>query len=224
LVSLHEHSGKEKIAQLVERLKAGESGAYISDAGTPGICDPGQELVLAAAAEGIKIYPVPGASAPVSLLSVSGFSSSEFSFHGFFPRENGERKALAEKLETQRGLHVFFESPHRFHACLYFLAGECPRAQLVIGRELTKVYESLYRGTAAALWEELRGTEPRGEYVLAIQLEVAEEAAGDERELLALLTELKALGADQKVLTRVAQSHGLARNAAYQLALNLQKS
>lgn len=221
LISLHEHSGPIKIAELVERLKAGETGAYVSDAGTPGLCDPGAELVAAAAAAGVNIYPIPGASAPVALLSVSGFAGSDFSFHGFFPRE--KREEFLKKLGARGGLHLFFESPHRIKECVKALVKSYSDNQIVIGRELTKKFETLYRGTVAEVAERIAGEEPRGEYVLALDL--GEEPAGrvglNEAEIRGLLGDLVGLNASQKTLTRVAMSHGLAKNAAYALALEL---
>lgn len=221
LVSLHEHSGPKKIEELVARLKAGETGAYVSDAGTPGLCDPGAELVAAAAKAGVAIYPIPGASAPVALLSVSGFAGSDFSFHGFFPRE--KREDFLKGLKARGGLHLFFESPHRIKECLKALVKQYSEKEIVVGRELTKKFETIYRGNVEEVAERIGGEEPRGEYVLALDLGPApEERAGlGEAEVRALLVELAALGASQKTLTRVAMSHGLAKNAAYAMALEV---
>lgn len=221
LISLHEHSGPKRIEELVERLKAGESGAYVSDAGTPGLCDPGAELVATAAEAGVAVYPIPGASAPVALLSVSGLKGSDFAFHGFFPRE--KREEFLKKVGGRGGLHLFFESPHRIKDCLKALVKHYPEKQIVVGRELTKKFETIYRGSVAEVAERIGGEEPRGEYVLALDLgEAPEERAGlGEAEIRALLSELAALGASQKTLTRVAMSHGLAKNAAYSLALEI---
>jgi 16S rRNA (cytidine1402-2'-O)-methyltransferase len=221
LISFHEHSGSGRVEHLLQRLMAGESGAYISDAGTPGICDPGAPLVRAAAEAGIPVVPVPGPSAPIALLSVSGFEGSDFTFHGFFPRENAERKRWADRAEAIGGLQVFFESPHRIKETLLFLKIRFAKAGLVLGRELTKKFESIHRGTCQEVAERLEAEEPRGEYVLAVALPPAEARpaglAGEALEIL--LRELAALGAGQKILVRVALSHGLAKNAAYALAL-----
>jgi 16S rRNA (cytidine1402-2'-O)-methyltransferase len=221
LISLHEHSGPKKIAELVARLKAGETGAYVSDAGAPGLCDPGAELVAAAAAAGVGVYPIPGASAPVALLSVCGFAASDFSFHGFFPRE--KREEFLRKIGGRGGLQLFFESPHRIKECLKALDKRYSEKQIVVGRELTKKFETLYRGTVAVVAERINAEEPRGEYVLALDLgEAPEERLGlSEAETRALLSELAALGSSQKTLTRVAMSHGVAKNAAYALALEI---
>lgn len=221
LVSFHEHSGNGRVEFLLQRLKAGESGAYISDAGTPGICDPGAPLVRAAAEAGIPVIPVPGPSAPVALLSVSGFEGSEFTFRGFFPRENADRRRWAARAEGAGGLQVFFESPHRIKETLLFLAARFPARNLVLGRELTKKFESIHRGTCQEVAARLENEEPRGEYVLALELPAAEDqpASLNEEALDGLLAELAALGANQKILVRVGLSHGLAKNAAYARAL-----
>jgi len=223
LVSLHEHSGPRKVEELAHRLANGETGAYVSDAGTPGLCDPGADLVRAAAAMGVLVVPVPGPSAPVTLLSACGFSGSEFSFRGFFPRENKERAAWAKQASASGGLQLFFESPHRINECLEFLASSFPAAPLVVGRELTKKFETITRGLATEVATKLLAEEPRGEYVLALDLPPAEEGATSLKleEIKALLGELAALGASQKTLTRVGMSHGLAKNAAYELALKI---
>lgn len=221
LISLHEHSGPQKIEALVERLKAGETGAYVSDAGTPGLCDPGAELVAAAAAAGIAVYPIPGASAPVALLSVCGFAGSSFSFHGFFPRE--KREDFLKRLGGRGGLHLFFESPHRIKECLKALDKQYPENKIVVGRELTKKFETIYRGSVAEVAGRIAAEEPRGEYVLALELgEAPEQKAGlSEAEVRALLFELAGMGSSQKTLTRVAMSHGIPKNAAYALALEI---
>jgi len=221
LISFHEHSGPGKVEALMQRLNAGESGAYISDAGTPGICDPGAPLVRAAAEAGIVVVPVPGPSAPIALLSVSGFDGSEFTFRGFFPRDNGDRKRWADQAELGGGLQVFFESPHRIKETLLFLKERFGGRALVLGRELTKKFETIHRGTCQEVAERLAEEEPRGEYVLALELPPAEaRPAGLKPEAAAaLLEELAALGANQKILVRVGLSHGLTKNAAYALAL-----
>jgi 16S rRNA (cytidine1402-2'-O)-methyltransferase len=219
LVSLHEHSAREKAVELAAKLreKSGR-GAYLSDAGTPGVCDPGAALVREAVRAGVAVIPVPGPSAPVALLSVCGFEASSFRFHGFFPREKKDRSAWVEKRVAEGGLHVFFESPHRIQECLAALAEGMGQAELVVGRELTKKFETITRGTAAKVWELLAKKEPRGEYVLAIYLPEG-EAKTKNVDVEPLLAELAALGASQKILVRVGVSHGLAKNDAYQKAL-----
>lgn len=222
-VSLHQHSGARKVGELVERLKGGQRGAYVSDAGTPGISDPGAELAAAARAAGIPVHPVPGASAPVALLSVAGFAETAFTFHGFFPREKRDRLAWLEQARSSGiQVHLFFESPHRFREALAFLNETSPEAELVVGRELTKKFETIRAGAVAELNRIYQGEEPRGEYVLALRFPAAEtDEQVVEDKVKALLAELAALGASRKVLTRVGISQGLAKNRAYALSLEL---
>lgn len=224
LISFHEHSNPRKAQELVEKLQQGERGAYISDAGTPGISDPGAVLVKAAAEAGIPVHPVPGASAPVALLSASGFSATAFKFHGFFPREKKERESWAERAESEGGVHVFFESPHRFRETGQFLATRFAHKDCVVGRELTKRFETITRGSAAKVAELLAKEEPRGEYVVALDLGAPKSEEKSVAEVEELLKELGQNGASQRVLTRVAMSHGMAKNAAYDLALKCVKN
>ena len=224
LRSLHEHSTNARIEELVTSLKGGAVGAYVSDAGTPGLCDPGPSLVAACVRMGIPVFPVPGASAALALLSVSGFSESAFHFYGFFPREKKEREEWAAKTAAAGGLAIFFESPHRIQGALAFLAERFPEAPLVVGRELTKRFETVSRGTCGDLAESLGKEEPSGEYVLALHLPAGAEKAGLETgEIEALVKELALLGAPQKALVRAAMSHGMRKNEAYRLALEAHK-
>lgn len=224
VVSIHENSTKSRIEELASSLREEESVcAYISDAGTPGLCDPGAELVKACEAAGVAIHPVPGPSALMALLSVSGFRESGFRFHGFFPRERKDREGFAKSAAAEGGAHFFFESPHRIHACLEFLSQAFPEAPLVVGRELTKRFETITRGTCSEVSAELLGKEPRGEYALSLSLPAGEGGQGAlrEAEVVELVKELAALGAGQKVLVRAAMSHGMRKNEAYRLALEL---
>lgn len=221
LRALHEHSTRARIEELAESLRAGARGAYVSDAGTPGLCDPGAALVAACAQAGVPVYPVPGASALAALLSVAGFEESGFTFHGFFPREKKDREAWAVSAEAAGGIQVFYESPHRIREALRFLAERFPSGWLVVGRELTKRFETLYRGTCAELAERLDAEEPRGEYAIALALPpaAAPPAGLSGEDLRELVKELALLGAPQKALLKVGMSHGLRKNDAYKLSL-----
>lgn len=219
LHSFHEHSTNARVEELVASLSQGGVGAYVSDAGTPGLCDPGAGLVQACVAAGIAVYPVPGASAPLALLSIGGFGESSFTFQGFFPREKKEREEWAKQAG---GLQLFFESPHRIQGTLAFLGDTFPSNHLVVGRELTKRFETVSRGTCAEIAASVGKEEPRGEYVLALALTVREAVEGlPAAEVRALVKELAELGATQKVLLRVGMSHGLRKNEAYKLSLEV---
>jgi 16S rRNA (cytidine1402-2'-O)-methyltransferase len=219
--SLHEHSTRARILELVEQLKGGGSGAYVSDAGTPGLCDPGPGLVSACVEAGVPVVPVPGASAPMALLSILGFSDTGFTFHGFLAREKKEREEWAERAEGIGGLQVFFETPHRILGALEFLRARFPERPAVVGRELTKRFETITRGTCESVARELAAEEPRGEYVLAVSLPAAEKTEPSAESFRGFVKELAELGASQKVLVRALVSHGLRKNEAYRLALEV---
>lgn len=223
IYSFHEHSSHSRVDALVEKLKRGERGAYISDAGTPGICDPGSELVAQTLKEKLEVFPIPGASAPVTLLSASGFTASSFIFHGFFPREKKERIAWSERVIAQPGLHVFFESPHRLKECFHFLLPLFAENNFVVGRELTKRFETITRGRLDNVLEVLMKEDPRGEYVLILESLEGKDSDKNIIEIRKLLKDLASLGANQKVLLKVAMDKGLAKNEAYDLALEIKK-
>lgn len=221
LHSLHEHSEKNRVTRLVEKISAGESGAYVSDAGTPGISDPGADLVRAAREAGVKVMPVPGPSAPVALLSVCGFPETGFRFHGFFPREKRERVAVAEEIKKSGGVHVFFESPQRIDGALDVLSEVTPEAELVVGRELTKKFETIYTGTPKQVKAAMPPEEERGEFVVALRWTNAQEKDAPSVDPEVVLKAAAESGASHKVLTAVGRALGLPKNEAYDLGLRL---
>ena len=183
--SVHQHTSPAKIAVLVERLTNGESLALVTDAGTPGVSDPGPILVQAAADAGIVVSPIPGPCALVAALSVSGFDAQRFSFLGFLPRKPGKiRKtfvAACERAET----FIFYESPFRIAKTLEFLGEVAPEARVCACRELTKHFEETLRGTAIEVAAELRARrEVKGEFAVVVQASafaaLGEENADDE--------------------------------------------
>ncbi|TAK03695.1 16S rRNA (cytidine(1402)-2'-O)-methyltransferase [Patescibacteria group bacterium] len=172
LVAFHQHSDARKTHDVVRRLSAGESFALVTDAGTPGISDPGGMLVEAVVKElgdAAKIVPIPGPSAVIAALSVSGFPADRFTFLGFPPHKKG-RQTFFKELASTEGTVVFYESTHRIMKCLEELDGleELKERRLVVCRELTKLHETTYRGTAAEVTERLKATSIRGEFVVVI--------------------------------------------------------
>jgi 16S rRNA (cytidine1402-2'-O)-methyltransferase len=170
LMSVREHNEREAAAQLIERLRAGASVAYASDAGTPGVSDPGARLVDAVRAAGLRVVPVPGASALTALLSASGIQDPTFIFEGFVPNHGSEREVALSRFATQPRTSVFYEATHRIEDCLARLARLCPERTLVIGKELTKHFErivSLPAGQAVA-WLAEDKQRSNGEFVLAL--------------------------------------------------------
>ena len=161
LVSFHQHSGAGRIEQLVRCLQQGESIALVTDAGTPGISDPGGTLVEAAHRAGVRVVPIPGASAVTAVLSVAGLPAHRFRFEGFPPRKAGARRRFFESLRDADAPVVFFESPHRLLTTLqaaHEALGECT---VVIGRELTKQFEEVFRGTLSEAIDHWHATPPR---------------------------------------------------------------
>ncbi len=180
--SVHQHTSPAKIAALVERLKAGESLALVTDAGTPGVSDPGPVLVQAAAQAGVLVSPIPGPCALVAALSVSGFDAQKFGFIGFLPRKPGKiRKAFVAAFEREETF-IFYESPFRIAKTLEFLAEVAPDARVCACREITKHFEETLRGTAGEIAAELRSRrEVKGEFAVVVAAsEIASSGSEDD--------------------------------------------
>lgn len=168
VISLHEHNEADKIPSLIDKIAGGLSVAYVSDAGTPGLSDPGFRLIRAAIAREVVVTPIPGVSALITALSASGFSMHRFLFHGFLPvKTSGRRQRLAE-LKDETGALIFYESPNRLTAALGDVFEILGNRDVVICRELTKIHESFLRGTAAELLEVLAGRRLKGEITLLV--------------------------------------------------------
>lgn len=226
MLALHAHNEAAASQTVIQKLQKGESIAIITDAGTPGISDPGSLLVAKAHALGITVCPVPGASAVIALLSASGFQG-EFLFVGFLPTQAGARKTRLEALAKLPFTLVFYEAPHRILKSMETLAQTLGAERVVvIGRELTKRFETIHRTTlgAAVEWLEADDNHQRGEFVLAVagaseSPENLDESAQDEL-LLALLEKL---GVNDAVKIAM-QITGAKRNALYQRALELKNA
>lgn len=174
LVSNHKFNEYGKANYFINELKAGKSVAVITDAGTPCISDPGNELIKAAVAEGIKVVGVPGCCAAVNALAISGFDLSSFLFYGFFPRENSERRKLLEKM--RRGdtrTYALYESPKRIMELVDFLINEDADVQLCLCNDMTKLHEMSFRGTPQQVKEQLleKGSYEKGEYAVVVEIQ-----------------------------------------------------
>jgi 16S rRNA (cytidine1402-2'-O)-methyltransferase len=170
MVSLHEHNERERTAELIQRLQSGDSVALVSDAGTPLISDPGYRLVSAAVAAGIRVIPIPGPSAILALLSVCGLATDAFVFIGFLPHKRLARRDTLAHWGKLEATLVFFESPHRILDALDDLAEVLPGRKLAVGRELTKVYEEVLRGSADEVKNSLLSRDVvKGEFVVAVE-------------------------------------------------------
>ncbi len=167
-ISLHEHTSSEKLQHIIQEIEAGKNIAYTCDAGTPGMNDPGGKLVQAAHEAGIRVIPIPGASALTSLISVCGFPMDDFIYAGFVPHKKG-RKTFFEKISTIKEPVIFLESTHRIEKCLDELVAILEPTRLIcIGRELTKMHETVYRGIARDVQKAIGATSSRGEFTLVV--------------------------------------------------------
>ncbi len=217
----HRHNEHEAAARIVDRLKAGEAVALISDAGTPGISDPGARIVAAVRAAGCRVIPLPGPCAATTALSASGLVDEHFLFHGFLPSKAGQRRKAIEELRNYSCALVFHEAPHRVVETVADLAAVLGERTLVIARELTKLFESIHSGplTGAVEWLKEDPNRQRGEFVLIVS---GAPAQGNDAEGERVLTLLLAEGLPVKQAARLAAAiSGAAKNALYERALAL---
>ncbi len=149
VTSYHEHNIKHKTGQLISEILEGKNIALVSDAGMPGISDPGEELIKEAASKGIKIIPIPGPSAVITVLAVSGLPAGRFVFEGFLPREGKQRRRVLRKLAGEERTIVFYESPHRLKKSLKDILEIFGDRKICVAREITKIHEELFRGSVS---------------------------------------------------------------------------
>lgn len=217
LESLHEHTSPERLDALVLKLDAGDM-ALVTDAGTPGISDPGSALVSSAISAGHEVVPLPGPSAIVTALSITGWSFDRFLFLGFLPRKKNDRVNALSNASDEPGPVVIYESPHRIKPTLIDIAQIHPARQLVICRELTKLYEEIFRGTATEAIAHF--VEPRGEFVIIIEgAGAAEPTDISDDEIISVLNNLKSDGLQGRTLVEKAvELTGLPKNRVYRLS------
>lgn len=224
LIAVHEHNEQKSAQVLLERLQAGESIALVTDAGTPGISDPGAIVVDVLREAGVNVVPVPGASAVIAALSASGITANGFMFHGFLPASGSQRRKALEGLKAYASTLVFYEAPHRIIECVEDLAtvlgGE---RRITIARELTKTFETFHRCTLqdAKMWLASDPNQQRGEFVLLVEaaalVEQADISEDAERILRLLLADLP-LKQAVKLATEIT---GVKKNILYEFALKL---
>ena len=166
LLSCFQFNEAKRSEEILERLRRGEKVALVTDAGSPGISDPGERVVRAALAAGFRVEPVPGPCALVAALTASGLPAEEFHFVGFLPHKSGQRRHLLESLQTVTGTLVFYESPYRIEKLLGELSAIFPEREVVLARELTKKFEEFLRGRPAELLETVRKRSLKGEFVV----------------------------------------------------------
>ncbi len=213
----NEHTETSRIDDMLAVLVAGRDVAVVSDAGTPGISDPGERLVRAAIAAGHNVSAVPGPAAAVMALVISGLSTSRYVFEGFLPRRGSERTRRIAELIGEPRTTVLYEAPHRIERTLADLRAACgDDRQIVIARELTKMYEQVHRGTLATI----DIGEPRGEYVIVLAGAPVDETPVDDAEIRsAIRVELAAGGTRKDAATKVAAALGASKRRVYEIAV-----
>lgn len=220
MVSLHAYNEGKRVPELIARMRAGEKIALVSDAGTPLLSDPGFELVSAAAAEGVEVHTIPGPSAITAALAVAGLPTRRFCFEGFLPSRARERRAELAHLADEPRTLVFFEAPHRIAATLADLAAAFGATrQCALARELTKTFETVYRGTLAELAARAAcdSNIQRGEITLIVQGAPAVERAVDTNLLKRAVELLSKELPPGRAAAVAAQLTGATRGAAYAL-------
>jgi 16S rRNA (cytidine1402-2'-O)-methyltransferase len=220
-VSYHEGNERARAAELAEAVAGGKRVALISDAGMPGVSDPGHHLIRACLARGLPVEVVPGPSAVLAALVVSGLPTDRFCFEGFLPRKAGPRDRRLAELAGEPRTMVFFEAPHRVLATLGALAKAFgPERPAAVTRELTKLHEEVLRGTLAELGGRLAAQGPRGELTLVVA-GAPERAAPQGSELAAEVARLVGGGASTRdAVGAVARATGTSRRAVYQAVLD----
>lgn len=222
LVAADEHSEAARIPEVLAELEAGRDVAVVTDAGTPGISDPGGRLVRAVLDAGHQVSAVPGPAALVMALVTSGFDTSRFVFEGFLPRSGRARTERLDDIATERRTVVLHESPHRVERTVADLAASCgAQRRIALARELTKMYEEIWRGTLGDAIDHLAARAPRGEFVIVVEGAAPPPPLDDDAILVALDHELRS-GADRRrAVAAVVASTGAARRRVYDLALTI---
>jgi 16S rRNA (cytidine1402-2'-O)-methyltransferase len=220
LTSYHEHNKRTKLVYLLDCLKE-KDVALVSEAGMPGLSDPGYELIAAAIEHGIQVVPVPGASAVITALVVSGLPADQFLYLGFLPRRQGVRRRLLKSVAEEPRTMVAFEAPHRLIETLNDALEIFGDRRVAVCRELTKVHEEVFRGRLSQTIEHF--TQPRGEFTLVIQGK-AEQEPEVSRQIEIELLKLYRQGARAKeAVARLSESSGISKKRLYQAWLNVTK-
>lgn len=204
MIAVHKFSERERLDQVLAVLERGEDVALVSDGGTPGLSDPGALLVAAAAGAGIRVSPVPGPSAAAAILSVSGLPGDRFVFEGFLPPRAGERRNRLRALADEPRTLVIYEAPHRVKATLHDMAGVLGARAVVLGRELTKIHETILRGSAAEILARLDDGEVKGEIAMAVAGYDGAVPAADDAVDAAWASALAGAGGDTRAALKAA--------------------
>lgn len=223
MIAAHQHNEREVADKLIARLLKGERVALISDAGTPAVSDPGARIVDAVLAAGLRVLPLPGASAAITALSASGLVNDRFAFVGFLPAKAKQRENMLRSLMTETATMVFYEAPHRILDCVGALAEVFePTRQVVFARELTKLFEEIHRCplSQALAWVKADPNRERGEFVVLLE-GAAESSDAQAVEAERVLNILLAECTVKQAASLAAQITGLKKNALYDRALEI---
>ncbi|MBD2305415.1 16S rRNA (cytidine(1402)-2'-O)-methyltransferase [Chroococcidiopsis sp. FACHB-1243] len=220
-LSYHEHNRNSRIPEIIDRLQTGKAIALVTDAGMPGISDPGYELVQACVEAEITVVPIPGASAVITALSAAGLPTDRFVFEGFLPAKGKPRRDRLEFLQTESRTIILYEAPHRLRQTLQDLAtGFGAERQIVLARELTKLHEEFWRGKIEEAIAHYQQKEPQGEYTLVVAGMEWVKPQLSEAEIQAELQKLILAGVSRSQASRqLAKATSLSRQEIYQLAL-----
>lgn len=223
-MSYHEHNQKGRIPELVNRLQQGQAIALVTDAGMPGVSDPGYELVQACVAAGLAVVPIPGPTAAIAALVASGLPCDRFVFEGFLANTSlTKRRERLEQLKAESRTLIFYEAPHRVRQTLQEMAAAFGGDRLIVlARELTKLHEELWRGSLAAAIAHYATQEPTGEFTLILAGAELSQPVLSETALIAELQDLLKQGFSRSQASRqLAQQTSLPRRQIYQLALSI---
>ncbi len=220
-ISYHQHNERQRIPELISQLQAGKSIALVTDAGMPGISDPGYLIVAACVAAGIRVVPIPGVTAVITAVSASGLPSDRFAFEGFLPVKGQERIDRLQSVSGDARTLVFYESPHRLRQTLADFGNTFGQdRQIAIGRELTKMHEEFWRGEIAEAIAHYTHIEPQGEYALVVAGAPISQPSISDAAIDRALIELMLAGTSRSDASRiVAEQISQSRRYVYQLAL-----
>lgn len=225
LTSYHEHNEKGKAQELVARLKEGQAVALISDAGMPGISDPGFEVIRLCREEGIKVDVLPGPNAALTALVLSGMPTSHFLFHGFLPAQAGPRRRALAEFAVLPFTQIFYEAPHRLVAALTEMEAVMGAREARVVRELTKLHQSVHQGTLTELIAEFKGTPPRGECCIMVAPYEAQRPSGGPESWRTEVEEAVAAGlARQEAMKEVAKRYGVSKREVYRSLIEQMKN
>ena len=227
LIAVHEHNEQQSAEKLLAQLNNGESVALVTDAGTPGVSDPGAVVVNAARKAGVKVVPIPGVSAVIAALSASGITQNGFYFHGFLPASGAARRKILAQLKSQSVTLVFYEAPHRIVESVEDIANVLGvERQLTFAREMTKTFETFYTCPAglAGTWLQADTNQQRGEFVLLIEPAAVVEAQEISEEAQRVLKCLMLALPLKQAVALATEITSLKKNDLYEFALTLKQA